>query len=78
VPDLHERRNHLMDALEREGIATRQGTHAAVLAGQFRARADEFPASVAADRLTLALPLYPQMTDDEQARVVEALKRLGP
>ena len=76
--DLHERRNRLMDALEREGIATRQGTHAAVLAGHFGERPERFPNSVVADRLTLALPLYPQLTEDEQGRVVEALGRLGP
>ena len=78
VHALHERRNRLMAALEAEGIATRQGTHAAVLAGQFDERPESYPNSVVCDRLTFALPLYPQMTDDEQERVVEALHRLGP
>jgi perosamine synthetase len=78
VHELHERRNRLMDALEREGIATRQGTHAAVLAGQFDELSEAFPNSVVSDRLTLALPLYPQMTYEEQEQVVEALRRLGP
>ena len=78
VAELHARRNRLMEELEREGIATRQGTHAAVLAGQFRARPEEFPNSVAADRLTLALPLFPQLTEDEQEHVVDVLRRLGP
>ena len=78
VRELHERRNSLMDALERQGVATRQGTHAAVLAGQFDERPEAFPHSVLADRLTLALPLYPQMTEEEQARVLELLRRFGP
>ena len=54
------------------GIATRQGTHAPVLDRLLRAAStasgrEQFPNAYAADRLTLALPLYPQMTEDEQA-----------
>jgi dTDP-4-amino-4,6-dideoxygalactose transaminase len=81
IEALHERRNRLMKSLEREGIATRQGTHAAVLAGQFRrfgVRPEDFPRSVAADRLTIALPLFPQLTEEEQDHVIEALRRVGP
>jgi hypothetical protein len=32
---------------------------------------------VIAEKLTIALPLYPQMTDDEQGRVIDALRDLG-
>ena len=49
-----------------------------MLAGQFDERPEDFPNSVVSDRLTLALPLFPQMSDDEQERVVDALRRLGP
>jgi perosamine synthetase len=78
VDDLHRRRNELMDRLERKGIATRQGTHAVVLQRYYvdryglRPREQFFNAS-AADLLTLALPLYPQLTESEQLAVVEAL-----
>ena len=42
-------------------------------------RPDEaFPAAAEAERRTLALPLYPGLGDDEQARVVEALREAGP
>ena len=77
VQDLHRRRNALMRSLENRGIATRQGTHSPVLteyyAERYGLRAQDFPNSVIADRLSLALPLYPQMTDDEQDRVVSEL-----
>ena len=73
------RRNELMARLESRGIATRQGTHAPVLTGfyaeRYSLRPEQFVNSVLADKLTLALPLYPQMTDDEQDRVVEELCR---
>lgn len=77
VHRLHEQRNALMADLERRGIATRQGTHSPILAGYYSRRyalsAADFPNSVLADRLSLTLPLYPQMTDAEQDVVVEAL-----
>jgi dTDP-4-amino-4,6-dideoxygalactose transaminase len=75
--DLHERRNRLMTRLEREGIATRQGTHSPVLTGyhaeKHGLRPEDFPNGVLADLLTVALPLYPQLTEGEQERVVSAL-----
>jgi dTDP-4-amino-4,6-dideoxygalactose transaminase len=79
---LHERRNALMAALELEGIATRPGTHAPVETALYRERyglrSGQFPGAHLAERLTLALPLFAGMTDAEQERVVEALRRVGP
>jgi dTDP-4-amino-4,6-dideoxygalactose transaminase len=79
VPRLHARRNALMARLEERGISTRQGTHAVTLqqyyAEKYGLRPEQFPNSYRADRLTLALPLYPQMTDDDQACVVTELRR---
>ncbi len=81
VERLHELRNRLMLRMEKQGIATRQGTHAPVTVGyyaqKYDIRPDQFPNAYLADRLSLALPLYPQMTDDEQGRVVEALRAAG-
>ena len=66
-----------MRAIDARGIATRQGTHAPVNTGFYRRkygiRPQDFPNATLAEKLTLALPLYPQMTDDEQATVVAAL-----
>ena len=77
VDALHERRNALMARLEERGIATRQGTHAPILTEAYRTRyslrLEDFPNAVLADRLSLGLPLYPQMTDAEQDRVVDEL-----
>ena len=81
VDDLHERRNALMQRLEARGIATRQGTHAPIALGyysrKYGLRAEDYPNAWLADRLSLALPLYPQMTDAEQDRVVAALIEVG-
>lgn len=77
VHRLHEQRNALMAELERQGIATRQGTHSPVLtrfySQRYGLKPADFTNSVLADRLSLALPLYPQMTDAEQDAVVAAL-----
>jgi perosamine synthetase len=81
VAELHARRNRLMAHLEERGIATRQGTHAAVLqdvyARKYDLRPEQFPNAYLADRLSLALPLYPQLTQAEQETVVEALAGHG-
>jgi dTDP-4-amino-4,6-dideoxygalactose transaminase len=76
---LHERRNAVMADLERQGIATRQGTHSPILqqfyAEKYGLTAEAFPRSVLADRLTLALPLFAGLTDDEIDIVCGALER---
>ena len=70
-------RNQVMQALEEERIATRQGTHAVhaldYYARTFGYRPMDLPGAWAADRLSLTLPLYAGMTDEEQDRVVERL-----
>jgi dTDP-4-amino-4,6-dideoxygalactose transaminase len=38
----------------------------------------DFPNSYLADRLSLALPLYPQMTEQEHSYVIENLHRHIP
>lgn len=79
VERLHERRNRIMQRLEEQGIATRQGTHAAALTGYYSRKysiaRESFPHALLAEKLSFALPLYPQMTDAEQDTVVAALSR---
>jgi perosamine synthetase len=75
----HIRRNQVMERLARRGIATRQGTHAPIAlryyAEKYGLKPEQFPNAYLADRLTLALPLYPQMTDAEQELVCQQLVR---
>jgi perosamine synthetase len=77
VRALHERRNRVMSELEHAGVATRQGTHAAALTGYYATkygiRPEHFPNAYTADHLTLALPLYSQLTDSEQDAVFTEL-----
>ena len=74
---LHEFRNRVMLRMEEHGIATRQGTHAPVSTSLYRDRYSlqdaDFPGAVVSERLSLALPLYPQMTDADQELVVREL-----
>lgn len=78
VERLHAWRNELMARLEERGIATRQGTHAPVIQGYYAAkyglRPEQFPNAYLADRLSLALPLYAQLTDAEQDLVCTSLR----
>ena len=77
VHRLHEERNRVMAGLEEHGIATRQGTHSPILTPLYSERYDlrpeDFPNSVIADRLTMALPLFPQLKEEEQAEVISRL-----
>ena len=54
-----------------------QGTHAPVTtslyAGNICSREADFPRAVVSERLSLALPLYPQMTNADQELVVQEL-----
>lgn len=79
---LRDRRNALMSALEADGVQTRQGTHAVHTLGLYRDRfgltAADYPNAALAENLSMALPLFPTMTEAEQDWVVERLKAHGP
>jgi perosamine synthetase len=78
VEQLNDQRNQLMTSLEEQGISTRQGTHAPVIlnyyADKYGFQPEQFPNAYLADRLTLTLPLYAQITEEEQETVLRALK----
>ena len=73
-------RNDIMQKLEDMGISTRQGTHAVHTLGYYKQKYGfqeyDLPNSLKADRQSMALPLYPQITDEEQNYVVEAIKHI--
>ncbi|MDX1838012.1 DegT/DnrJ/EryC1/StrS family aminotransferase [Legionella taurinensis] len=74
---LNIKRNHMMQILEENGIATRQGTHAVhtldYYAKRYQLRDEQYINAYAADRLSIALPLYAQMTPEEFDYVVHHL-----
>lgn len=74
-------RNELMNQLEQNGIATRQGTHAlhtlGYYVGKYGFRHEDLPGAYACDRLSIALPLFVTMTEEDQDYVIEMLEKLG-
>ncbi|NPV85292.1 MAG: DegT/DnrJ/EryC1/StrS family aminotransferase [Anaerolineae bacterium] len=79
VARLNALRNSLMDRLEAAGIATRPGTHAVHALGYYRQtygiQPGDFPNAYIADQLTLSLPLYAQLSDEEQGYIIENLTK---
>ncbi|MDR2337610.1 MAG: DegT/DnrJ/EryC1/StrS family aminotransferase [Deltaproteobacteria bacterium] len=71
-------RNKLMGLLEENGISTRQGTHAVHLLGYYKKvfgfNNDDFPNAFACDKLSITLPLYVQMIDDDQIFIIEKIR----
>jgi dTDP-4-amino-4,6-dideoxygalactose transaminase len=75
---LNEKRNQIMEQLGVKGIAVRQGTHAVHMLGyyqkKYRLKPEDYINSFIAERLSITLPLYVQMTDEEQDYVIQELK----
>jgi len=75
---LSKTRNRMMERLGRKGIAVRQGTHAVHTLGYYRKKYHLKPEdcrnSFIAEQLSITLPLYVQMTDEEQDFVTQELK----
>jgi len=81
VDKLHDLRNDLMMRMEEIGISTRQGTHAVTTLGFYQQKYGisdkDYPNAYICDRLSLSLPLYAQMTDEEQDYVVSNMKSIA-
>ena len=73
-------RNELLQKLEDIGIATRQGTHAVHMLGYYRNRfgykPEDFINAYACDHLSITLPLYIGMSDDDQDYVVDSIVKV--
>lgn len=80
IDEWNKERNCLMAALERSGISVRQGTHAVHTLGYYKNKYGlydyDYPMSYIADRLSITLPLYYEMTEQEQTHVVNCIKNL--
>ncbi len=80
ISELNQFRNKIMAELEEKGITTRQGTHAVHTLSYYQKRYglkdNDYLNSLAADRLSMTLPLYPQMTDEEQEYVIKQIRKL--
>ncbi len=78
IEKLHLERNKLMAKLNEKGIATRQGTHTVHIQKYYMEKYSidgwDYPNSYIADRLSIALPIYPQMTEEEQRYVIDGIK----
>lgn len=74
-----KRRNELMAALAAESIQTRPGTHAVhrlgYYANKYGWRAEQFPNAVLAEDTTITLPIFPNMSNEDQDRVVDILDK---
>ena len=77
VDEANAFRNEWMDRLEQAGIATRQGTHAlhtlGYYTGKYGYRHEDLPGAYACDRLSLAIPLFVEMTEEDQDYVIEQM-----
>jgi dTDP-4-amino-4,6-dideoxygalactose transaminase len=80
LEQLNNTRDAIMAQLAEKGIATRQGTSAVHKLGYYRKKyglkEDYFPMALRAEWLSIALPLYPQMTDEEQDYVIKNLRQV--
>ena len=72
-------RNELLQLLEDQGIATRQGKHAVHMLGYYRKRfgykPEDFVNAYACDHLSITLPLYIGITDEDQEYVIDTMKK---
>jgi dTDP-4-amino-4,6-dideoxygalactose transaminase len=74
----HDLRNKLMMALAEKDIQTRPGTHAvhrlAYYADKYGLSPDDFPNASLCEDTTITLPIFPGMTEDDQALVASIIK----
>lgn len=77
--EINIQRNEFMQYLSDNGIATRPGTHAVHLQGyyssKYNLKPDDFLNSYIAEKCTIALPLFPGMTEKEFDYVIDKIRR---
>jgi len=80
IDRINIKRNTFMERLEEKNIATRQGTHAVHTLGYYKDKNscndEDFLMSYAADRLSIAIPLYAGMSDEEFDYIISNIKEV--
>ena len=75
-------RQRMMNELKDKGISMRGGTHACHMLDYYAKRYNlipqDYPNTYVASALLVTIPLFAQMTDDEQQYVIDALKGFKP
>ena len=71
-------RNSVMESLEKNGIATRPGTHAIHLLGyyanRFGFKPTDYPNSLIASETSMAIPLHNQLSTNDKQIVVDTIR----
>lgn len=79
IDKLNDKRNNFMEKLEANKIATRQGTHAvhtlSYYKNLYQMQSSDFFNAYAADKLSITLPLYANMTAKEFDYVIENIRK---
>ena len=80
LENMNKRRNSLMKKLEESGVSSRQGTYCVPMLGYYKNKynysGNDFPNSFIADKLSITIPLYPQMTAEEHNYVVDSIIKI--
>ncbi len=78
IDRLNLKRNNFMKKLEEMNIATRQGTHAIhrleYYKNKYKLKDEDFLMSYAAEKLSVSLPIYPGMNDQEFDYIISNIK----
>jgi len=76
---IHQKRNEWMDRLFQAGISTRPATHAVHMLSfyqqKYGLKPRDFPNAWAANDCSISLPLFHGMTEEEQKKVIEIVKK---
>ena len=82
IENMNNRRNDLMKKLEESVVASRQGTYCVPMLGYYKYKYNysdnDFPNSFIADKLSITIPLYPQMTGEEHNYVIDTIIKIYP
>ena len=81
IQKLHEKRNRFMEKLSELGIQTRPGAQALhnllYYREHYNYQPENYLNAYIADKLSIALPIYPDMTIEETQYVIDHIKQLS-